>query len=66
MNEKLTMITHDIGFAVEHLQEALHKSNAVESIIILDLIRQAVELKNGVERLHLAWKEDRTPEHLTK
>ena len=58
MDEKLTMITHDIGFVIGHLQETLHKSNAIESIIILDLIRQAVELKNNVMRFHLARDED--------
>jgi hypothetical protein len=58
MDEKLTMVTHDLGFAISHLQEALHKGKAVDSIILLDLIEQAANLQNKVARLHLSWLED--------
>ena len=38
MNELLTKVTHDLGFACDSLKEALEKANAVERIVLLDVI----------------------------
>ena len=38
MKELLTKVTHDLGFASESLKEALEKANAVQRIVILDVI----------------------------
>lgn len=41
MNEPLKKVTHDLGFACDGLQEALKKANAVQGIVLLDLIGRA-------------------------
>lgn len=38
MKESLTKATHDLGFACDSLKEALDKANAVERIVLLDVI----------------------------
>lgn len=38
MKESLTKATHDLGFACDGLKEALGKANAVEGIVLLDII----------------------------
>lgn len=41
MNEPLTKVTHDLGFACDGLQEAMRIANAVQGIVLLDLIGRA-------------------------
>ena len=38
MNESLTRVTHDLGFACESLKEALEKANAVQRIVLLEIV----------------------------
>ncbi len=38
MKESLTKATHDLGFACDSLKEALDKANAVQRIVILEII----------------------------
>ena len=38
MKESLSKATHDLGFACDSLKEALDKANAVERIVLLDVI----------------------------
>ena len=38
MKESLTKATHDLGFACDSLKEALEKANAVQRIVLLDVI----------------------------
>ena len=38
MKESLVKATHDLGFACDSLKEALDKANAVERIVLLDVI----------------------------
>lgn len=38
MKESLTKASHDLGFACDSLKEALEKANAVQRIVILDVI----------------------------
>lgn len=37
MNESLTKVTHDLGFACDSLKEAKEKSTAVERLVLLDI-----------------------------
>jgi hypothetical protein len=59
--ENLTKATHDIEFARENLQAALHYSTAVESLVVLDLIGRtanlAVDTSNLLNALLLDKKE---------
>jgi len=56
MNELLTKTEHDLGFALDHLREALHKANAIEAIIILPIIKKIAEALNDVKSLQDARK----------
>ena len=56
MKEALTKTSHDMGFACDDLREALSKSGNVESIVVLDLIGRANELRRDVEALLNALK----------
>lgn len=40
MKEPLTKVTHDLGFACDGLKDALKEANAVQGIVLLDLIRR--------------------------
>lgn len=51
MQESLEKAAHESGFLVSHLREALTKSTAVESVIILPLIKRANDLKNELNAL---------------
>ena len=51
MNEPLTKVTHDLGFARDGLQEALKKANAVQGIVLLDLIGRARGLLQQTQAL---------------
>ena len=51
MNEPLTQATHDLGFACDDLQEAMKKANAVQGIILLDLIGRAGNLLQDAQAL---------------
>lgn len=54
MNEDLTKATHAMIFAVGDLQQALKKANAVEALILLDLIESATKLQQRIESLAAA------------
>ena len=49
IEEALEKATHDINFVRDELREALNKSNNVEGLILLDLIRKTNELKRDLE-----------------
>ena len=42
--EAITKASHDIGFLLDDLQEAMSYANQIESIIILQLIEEAASL----------------------
>ena len=51
MNEPLTKVTHDLGFVCDGLQEALKKANAVQGIVLLDIIRRTGDLLQQTKAL---------------
>jgi len=51
MNEPLTKVTHNLGFACDGLQEAMRKGNAVQGIVLLDLIGRARGLLQDAQHL---------------
>jgi len=55
MNETLTKLTHDSGFLVDGLRDALNKAGSTEGIIILDLIKDAAQLNLRIKALHNAY-----------
>ena len=57
MNEEILKATHDACFLVDHLRDANKKASAVESIIVLELIRRAATLKADIEILLNALEE---------
>ncbi len=48
MNELLEKAEHDLGFVIDGLKEALYKSDPVEAIILLTLLRQTRETLDSV------------------
>ena len=54
MNEDLTKATHSMMFAVGSLQDALRRANAVESMVLLDLIEAAAKVQQRIESLAAA------------
>lgn len=59
MNEILTKLTHDSGFLIDGLREALNQASNTESIIILDLIRDAAQINQRIKALALARETDK-------
>jgi len=59
MNETLTKLTHDSGFLVDGLRDALNKASNIESIIILNLIRDAAQLNQKIQALNIAHNADK-------
>ena len=57
MNEEILKSSHDAAFLLNHLMDANEKSNAVESIIVIELIRRAATLKADIEILLNALEE---------
>ena len=57
--ESLTKATHDINFTLESLQSALHVSNSVEGIVLLQLIEKTAILKKDIVQLQSASVLDR-------
>ena len=51
MNEPLTKVTHDLGFARDGLNDAMKKANAVQGIVLLDLIRRTGDLLQDAHAL---------------
>ncbi len=51
MNEPLTKVTHDLGFTCDGLQEAMKMANAVQGIVLLDLIGRARGLLQDAQAL---------------
>lgn len=49
MNESLEKAVHDLGFASDDLREALNKGSAVESLLLLPLIKKVNEARIEVE-----------------
>ena len=58
MNEPLTKVTHDLGFACDGLKEALEKANAVQRILILDTIWRTKSVLQDVKALLKALNAD--------
>lgn len=54
LQQKLTQGADNLRRGNFLLRKALHHSNALEEIILLDLIRQAHELETGVRQLQQA------------
>ena len=54
MKESLEKSEHDLGFASDGLREALHSATAVESLVLLPLIKRTNELLNDVKALRSA------------
>jgi hypothetical protein len=54
MNEDLTKATHSMMFAVGNLQDALQRANAVEALLILDMIETAATLQQRIEAVAAA------------
>ena len=50
--EDLVKSIHSMEFAVGSLQDALRNATSVESIVLLDLIGKAQELKTKIDNLH--------------
>jgi hypothetical protein len=44
---------------IDNLQEALNKSNNIEAIIILDLIKDAAQLYNHIREFNVAYDKDK-------
>jgi len=51
MDSILSETSHDLVFTVKDLQECLKKGDAVEALILLPLIGQAVAIKNQIDAL---------------
>jgi len=56
MDEQLTKTIDDLKFASDDLREALHKSNAIEAIILMPIIKKVAEALNDVRSLQYARK----------
>lgn len=59
--EQLTQAEHSLSFAVGHLRDANKLARAVESLLILDAIRDAAEVANRVKAILSAVTETRPP-----
>lgn len=59
MNEDLTKAGQSAGFVVGDLRSALARSNAVEALILLELIEAAAKLQGRIEGLAAAVIESR-------
>lgn len=62
MKEELEKTTQDLGFIIDNLRGALGKSNNVEAIVVLEMIRDARELKDRVDVLIGAYTLDHPAE----
>ena len=60
MKESLTKASHDMGFACDSLKEALEKANAVQRIVILDVIWRTKAALQDAKTLLKAIEEDAT------
>lgn len=58
LNESLETASHGLSFARKDLLEALEHSSAVQSIIVLELIRKVSELDREVSALLSALESD--------
>jgi len=54
LNEDLTKATHSMMFAVGSLQDALKRANAVEALLLLELIEAAAKVQQRIESLAAA------------
>lgn len=61
MHEDLTKAAHSMMFAVGSLQDALRQANAVEALILLDLIEAAVKVQQKIEAFEKAKREGKRP-----
>lgn len=62
-NEGMEKAGHDSKFLCDDLREALLDAKNVESIIILDLIQRANELRRDIESLNIAMQGDEEVDH---
>ena len=51
MNESLIKAKHDLVFAIEDLRERLHKSDAVEALVLTRIITLVTEARDAVDEL---------------
>lgn len=58
MKESLIKASHDLGFACDSLKEAQDKANAVQRIVILDIIWRAKSSLQDVKALLKALNAD--------
>ena len=58
MNESLTKVTHDLGFACDGLKEAKEKATAVESLVLLDIYWRSKSLFQDAKALLKAIETD--------
>jgi hypothetical protein len=56
MNESLEKTVHYLEFASDDLRRALHKSNAIEAIILMPIIKKVAEALNDIKSLQDARK----------
>jgi len=59
MNEDLLKAEQSAGFVVGDLQSALARANAVEALILLELIASAAKLQSRIESLAVAVADSR-------
>lgn len=54
MNEDITKAIHSMQFVVGSLQDAINQANAVESMVLLDVIESAATLQRRIEPFSVA------------
>ena len=52
--EQLTQAEHSAQFAIRHLQAALKTAPPVESLVLLQIIADAVKVENAIAALQFA------------
>jgi len=58
MHEALEKAEHNLGFASDGLREALREASAVETLVLLPLIKRVSEARNDVAVLRTACVSD--------
>ena len=58
MKEHLTKAIHELGFASDSLKEALEKANAVQKIVLLDIIWRTISQLQQTKALLKAIESD--------
>ena len=60
MKELLTKVTHDLGFACDGLKAAKEKANAVERLVLLDVLWRTKSVLQDANSLLKAIEADET------